>query len=85
MYKRQASKENDTPEELPLSRNKPTMIYPRIMKTDKSQASRKKVTTTPIIVPSIIQSKPISSDDKQPTETERRSTRLRKPPDKLRY
>jgi len=80
-----ASKENYTPEELPLSRNKPTMIYPRIMKTDKSQASRKKVTTTPIIVPSIIQSKPISSDDKQPTETERRSPRLRKPPDKLRY
>jgi hypothetical protein len=67
------------------SENRQPVILPRFEKPDRKRTSKKLVATPPIIVPSIIRDIRISLPEDMPTETQRRSSRTKKPPDKLRY
>ena len=61
------------------------IILPRFEKPVRKRISQSQVATPHIIVPSIIRDKPISLNEDFSMVTERRSSRTKKPPDKLRY
>ena len=61
------------------------IILPHFNKMDKNRISKTQVSTDKILVPSIIRKNPLSLDENQPIDKQRRSTREKKPPDKLRY
>ena len=61
------------------------IILPHFTKMDKNRISKTQVATEKILLPSIIRNKPLSLNENQPIDQPRRSTREKKPPDKLRY
>jgi len=64
---------------------KPPIILPQIKKMDRNRISKTQVATPQIIVPSILRTNQLSPNDFSAIDQQRRSSRLKKPPDKLRY
>ena len=64
---------------------KPPIILPQIKKMDRNRISKTQVATPQIIVPSILRTNQLSPNDSPAIDQQRRSSRLKKPPDKLRY